>query len=106
MKQRIRVKAGSRPVPGVAWLDVATRLDVDPGRVLEAALESALTDVVIAGYRLDGTEYFAASMADGADALWLIERLKKRLLDVEPEYLPPMAGSPEGAVLPFRRKGD
>lgn len=106
-KPRIKVKAGSRPVPDVVWLDMVTRLDIDPICVLDGAMEADLTHVVIAGYRADGSEYFAASMADGGETLWLIERLKKRLLEIEPEHLPPMADDPEGAVLPFtRRKGD
>lgn len=105
-KPRIKVKAGSRPVADVVRLDMVTRLDIDPICVLDGAMEADLTHVVIAGYRTDGSEYFAASMADGGATLWLIERLKKLLLEIEPEHLPPMAEDPEGAVLPFRRKGD
>lgn len=105
-KPRIKVKAGSRPVPDVVRLDVVTRLDIEPICVLDGAMEADLTHVVIAGYQADGSEYFASSMTDGGATLWLIERLKKRLLEIEPEHLPPMADNPEGAVLPFRRKGD
>lgn len=32
------------------------------------------------GYDADGAEYFASSIADGADVLWLLERLKQQLL--------------------------
>jgi hypothetical protein len=30
----------------------------------------------------DGNEYFAASMADGADALWYLKRCEKTLLEL------------------------
>lgn len=58
-----------------------TRLDIPAERVLKAALERGLETVVIAGFDKDGDEYFASSAADGADALWLMERLKKKLLE-------------------------
>lgn len=61
-------------------LDLVTRLDVPANRVLEKALGSDLKDVVVAGYTVDGDEYFASSVADGGDALWLLERCKKALL--------------------------
>lgn len=56
-----------------------TRLDLDPERVLESARDQ-LTGVVIMGYTRDGSEYFASSYADGGDVLWLLERLKLKLL--------------------------
>lgn len=65
-------------------LDNVTRLDLPPDRILEAAV-GELDSVVIAGFKKDGDEYFASSVADGGTALWLIERLKKKLLDVPEE---------------------
>ncbi len=62
-----------------------TRLDTDPELVLESAV-GQLESVVILGYTKDGEEYFSSSLADGADVLWLLERLKKQLLEV-PEDL-------------------
>lgn len=62
-----------------------TRLDLPPDRVLEAA-KGTLKGVVIMGIDNDGSHYFASSIADGADVLWLAEQLKLRLLDV-PEFL-------------------
>jgi hypothetical protein len=56
-----------------------TRLDIDPDVVLKAAI-GKLERVVIAGMDKDGNEYFAASMADGADALWYLKRCEKTLL--------------------------
>ena len=64
----------------VVTLDVTTRLDVPAGRILQAALDAGLESVVIAGYDAEGDEYFASSLADGADALWLAERFKLALL--------------------------
>lgn len=61
-----------------------TRLDLPPDRLLEAAV-GALDAVVILGYDKEGKEYFASSYADGGDVLWLMERLKKKLLDVVEE---------------------
>jgi hypothetical protein len=58
-----------------------TRLNLDPVRVLNAAVKTELTDVVILGYDKDGDEYFCSSVADGATVLWLMERLKKLLLE-------------------------
>ncbi len=59
-----------------------TRLNVEPDVVLEAAI-GALDGVVVLGYSKDGEEYFASSYADGGDVLWLLERLKKQLLEVQ-----------------------
>ena len=58
-----------------------TRLDIDPDRVLSSAV-GKLECVVIAGMGKDGKEYFASSMADGADALWYLKRCEKRLLEL------------------------
>jgi hypothetical protein len=69
------------------YLNCVTRLDIPPDRMLEAAMGQLETAIII-GYDKDGEEYFAASCADGADALWLIERAKKSLLEVKEEDLP------------------
>ncbi len=59
-----------------------TKLDMPADYVLEAAKQAKLSGVVIAGETEDGEEYFASSIASGPEALWLIERLKKKLLEV------------------------
>ncbi len=74
---RVRIKQPA----GVAVLDVPTRLDLDPVRVLSAAAEAGLERVVLAGYTKDGKEYFASSVADGGDALWLLARCARALLN-------------------------
>lgn len=59
-----------------------TKLDLEPDRMLEN-LKGKLEGFVIAGYGTDGTEFFASSYADGGTVLWLVERLKKMLLEKE-----------------------
>lgn len=59
-----------------------TKLDMPVDVVLEAAKDQ-LEGVVILGYTKDGDEYFASTYASGPEVLWLLERLKKHLLDVE-----------------------
>jgi hypothetical protein len=61
-----------------------TKLDLDPDTVLENT-KGKLEGVIIIGYDHMGVEYFASSYADGGDVLWLLERMKMRLLNVEVE---------------------
>jgi hypothetical protein len=42
--------------------------------------------VLVVGFRNDGSEYFASSIADGGTCIWLIERAKKKLLEMPDEY--------------------
>ena len=65
--------------------DFVTRLDIPAERVLRKAQEAGLKTVVIAGYDADGEEYFASSVADGGEALWLLERCKRQLLEISSE---------------------
>ena len=64
-----------------------TRLDIPAERVLEWASKKDLKSVVVMGYTEDGDEYFASSIADGGEVVWLIERAKLKLLTVEPDDL-------------------
>lgn len=66
----------------VVDLNIVTRLDVDPRRVIDGAAASDLRSVVILGYTEDGDEYFASSIADGADVVWLLERSKHKLMTI------------------------
>jgi hypothetical protein len=66
----------------VVFLKTITKLDLPPDRILEAA-KGELEGVVVLGYDKEGGEYFASSYADGGQVLWLLERLKKQLLEVE-----------------------
>ena len=62
--------------------DGITRLDIPVKRVIEGALEADLKSVVICGHTKEGDEFFASSLADGGDVLWLLERSKKKLLEM------------------------
>lgn len=64
----------------VVALPVVTTLDTPPSRVLEAAKAKDLTDCVVVGWDQNGDLYFASSVADGGDVLWLFEHAKKQLL--------------------------
>lgn len=57
-----------------------TRINLDPQRILDASKEANLESVIVLGYTKDGCTYFASSLADGADALWLLEMSKAELI--------------------------
>jgi hypothetical protein len=59
-----------------------TTLDLSPDIVLEN-LKGKLEGFVIVGYGIDGKELFSSTYADGGTALWLLERLKKQLLEID-----------------------
>jgi hypothetical protein len=72
-------------VSNVVVLGGITKLDIPPERILSAALEAELSEVVIMGRDQEGNEYFASSIADGADVIWLAERMKLKLISGEYE---------------------
>lgn len=104
-KPRIKVKAGSRQIADVVFFDGLTKLDLDPTRIIDGAMVANLETIVVLGHTVDGQEYFASSISSGPEVLWLLKRLERALLSVEPEHLPPMAETPEGRVLPFQKPG-
>jgi hypothetical protein len=60
---------------------LVTRLDSPADEVLDRARGGGLRAAVIIGWD-EGTEfYFASSIADGADVLWLLEMAKRELLE-------------------------
>ena len=59
-----------------------TKLDIPVDRILEGA-KGKLDSVVILGYDKDEDEYFASSIADGGEVLWLLERCKIALMGME-----------------------
>lgn len=63
------------PIGGV------TRLDIDPDQILDKT-KGVMDSIVIIGYDKWGDEYFASSIADGGDVLWLLERCKIKLMEV------------------------
>lgn len=67
----------------VVEFDGITTLDVPPARILSKAADAELQSCVVIGYREDGSFYFASSVSDGAEVVWLMEVAKKKLLEVE-----------------------
>lgn len=59
-----------------------TTLDIAAERVLDGAMREKLSDVVVIGYTESDEFYFASSMGDVRDVLWLLEQAKKRLLEM------------------------
>ncbi|MBV5327094.1 MAG: hypothetical protein JZU65_05565 [Chlorobium sp.] len=64
----------------IITLDVTTSLDIPSERVLRAALDRNLQGVVILGKEQDGNYYFASSISNGGEVLWMWEKLKGQLL--------------------------
>lgn len=63
-------------------LNNVTRLDIPADRVLESAIGN-LDGVVIMGRQPNGEYYFASSIADGGTVLWMMEKLKLKLMGAE-----------------------
>lgn len=61
-----------------------TRLDLDADMVLENN-KGKFEGVVLMGWDKDGEEIFASTYADGGTVLWLLERMKLRLLTIQDE---------------------
>ena len=76
----------SKSKDNVVKFNGITKLDMPAKVILREAQKHGLESVVLMGYDADGEEYFASSIADGGEVLWLSERLKKRILEY-PETL-------------------
>jgi hypothetical protein len=48
---------------------------------LERAAARGLTDVLVIGYDEDGDLVYVSSAMTSAEALWMVERARKRILD-------------------------
>lgn len=68
----------------VHWNGVGT-VPSDPARCVERAAGMNLTSVVIVGLDADGDEVFISSEADGAQALWHLERARHKLMRIVDE---------------------
>jgi len=66
----------------VVVLDCPTRLNIPVQRVLDGVITENLEDIVILGKKEDGEYFFASSIPDGGTVLWMMEKLKKQLLDI------------------------
>ena len=62
-------------------LPCVTSLNLPPNRILQGAW-SKLRGAVLIGWDTYGDFYFASSIADGGDVLWLMEKAKKELLEI------------------------
>ena len=58
-----------------------TRLDINADDALNGAV-GKLNNAVVLGFNKEGDFYFASSMADGGDVMWLLEVLKLKFLTV------------------------
>tara|TARA_R110000744_G_scaffold27003_2_gene66174 strand:+ start:40 stop:252 length:213 start_codon:yes stop_codon:yes gene_type:complete len=66
----------------VVHLDIPTKIDLPPEKVLENALSKIGDGVVVLGYNTEGDYYFSSSISDATEVLWLIEKLKQQLLEI------------------------
>ena len=60
---------------------LVSRVDLPAERILKPALDADLEDAIVIGHRKDGSLYFAGTMADGGEVLWLMELAKRRLME-------------------------
>lgn len=58
-----------------------SRISLPASKVLEKAMSRDLADAIVIGRTKDDGLYFHATTQDGGDVLWLIELIKKHLLD-------------------------
>lgn len=64
----------------VRELGVISKVDIPPEKMLKAALEADLESCVIMGWGKKDDLYFASSIAEGGDVLWIIEQAKLALI--------------------------
>lgn len=65
----------------IVELNMITRLDIPASKLLKQALKDDLKSVVLMGWDKEDNFTFRSSLADGGDVLWLIELVKKRLME-------------------------
>jgi hypothetical protein len=58
-----------------------TTATVPPEKILNGALNAALTEVVVIGQRPDGSVYFAMSTAEAPSVNWMLDCAKRLLMD-------------------------
>lgn len=59
-----------------------TKLDLDADRTLEG-LKGQLKGFVLMGYDLEDNFFFSSTYANGGDVLWLMEKYKHMLMELE-----------------------
>jgi hypothetical protein len=65
----------------VIELAATTAATILPEKILNGALNAALTEVVVIGQRPDGSVYFAMSTAEVPSVNWLLDCAKRLLMD-------------------------
>ncbi len=66
----------------VVDLPVITKLDLDPQRVLQKALDAGMTEVVIIGFGAGGDFWFTSNKADAGSVLYHLEMARKKIMDI------------------------
>lgn len=66
----------------VVALPVITTLDIEPKRMLNAAMKSDLDSLVMIGFTQDGEFYFASNRGDAGTVMFLMETAKYKLLEI------------------------
>lgn len=69
----------------VVYAPIVTSLDMDSKRVLEGALRSELSEVVVLGWSAIDGWYFASNMAAGSKVTWYLTRGLHKLHKIEDE---------------------
>jgi hypothetical protein len=49
--------------------------------IIQELAEEGVTDLVVLGYDRDGMEYFTATIEDGSEVVWLLNRLIYIIMD-------------------------
>ena len=69
----------------VVYLNMPTKIDIPIERVAQGAIDNGLKVLVVCGIDKDGDFYFASSTADLDAVLMLLERAKRRCIDMADE---------------------
>ena len=70
----------------IEWPGITT-LDLPAARILDRAKSANLSTAVVMGWKPDGSLYFASTVADGGDVLWLMATCKNALLKIgDPQH--------------------
>ncbi len=79
----------------VVELPVDTCLPLPSDRLLQAAIDGEVRDVVIVGYAMDGSLWFSSADPDVGHVLWLLELAKRDLLNrYGDQPAPPLSDNP------------
>lgn len=97
--QRCRFCFGLKPCEqhdGVLSIGIGTRAKIEPLQVITSAHNADLDDVVIIGYRKDGSEYFSASAPDAGSVMFHCQRAIHKLNMIMDEIINERQGTSDG----------